>query len=159
MTVNLDGLGIAVHNFTLSVNDTSGNTAFDTVFVTVMIDDVVPVIVFEPDDVYYSQGETNILRNWTVTDDFMANYSITIGDDEVVFADWESETIEFDFAGLAVSTYNVTLTVTDLGGNSVSSTVTVVVTQAPIITYITAIAIGSIVLIAFIVFIWYVRYR
>ena len=167
ITVNLDGLEIAVHNFTLSANDTSGNTAYDSVIVTVMQDDIVPVIVFTPDDISYSQGDSNIIRNWTATDDYKDYYTITIattiGDtintDEVVHADWETENIEFDFAGLLAGTHEVILVVYDLGGNSVQSTVTVHVTQAYLVTYLTWMAVGSVGIIVLIAVIWFVRYR
>jgi len=159
ITVSLNGLMIGVHNFTLHVNDTSGNTAEDTVVVTVKADDIPPVIVFTPDDVYYSQGDLNIIRNWTATDEFMDRYTITIDGEEIVHANWETENIEFDFSGLRVGTYEVTLTVFDLGGNSAQSSVVVVVSEAPIIAYMTAIGIGSIAVIAIIGIIWFVRYR
>ena len=94
-----------------------------------------------------------------MTDEFKDYYTIAIDEEEIVHADWETENIEFDFAGLQVGTYEVTLTVFDLGGNSVQSAVTVIVGQAPIVTYMTVIGIGSIALIALIVIIWFVRYR
>jgi len=165
--ISLDGLGIGVHNFTLFANDTSGNTANDTVVVTVMSDDIVPVMVYSPDDIYYSQGDININRNWTASDDYMNYYTIdiatiigdTITTEEVVNAEWETENIEFDFAGLLSGTYDVTLTVYDIGGNSVQSTVRVVVTQAYLVTYLTWMAIGSVAIIALIAIIWFVRFR
>jgi len=159
ITVSLDNLIIGVHNFTLHVNDTSGNSAEDTVVVTVKADDIAPVIVFTPDEVYYSQGDLDVIRNWTATDEFMDHYTITIDDEEIMHADWETENIEFDFSGLRVGTYEVTLTVFDLGGNSAQSTVTVAVSPAPIVNYITAISLGSVVLITIIAIIWFVRYR
>ncbi len=167
ITISLDGLEIAVHNFTLFANDTSGNTANDTVIVTVMLDDIAPIMVYSPDDIYYSQGDINIIRNWTVSDDFMDYYTIdiatiigdTITTEEVVNAEWETENIEFDFAGLLSGTHDVTLTVYDIGGNSVQSTIRVVVTQAYLVTYLTWMAIGSVAIIALIVIIWFVRFR
>ena len=167
ITISLDGLEIAVHNFTLFANDTSGNTANDTAVVTVISDDTVPIMVYTPDDIYYSQGDINIIRNWTASDDFKDYYTITITttiddtitNDEVVNADWETENIEFDFAGLLSGTYEVTLAVFDLGGNSVQSAVTVTVTQAYVVTYLTWITIGSVAIIALIAIIWFVRFR
>jgi len=159
ITISLNGLEIGEHNFTLSVNDTSGNTAYDLVIVTVMADDVAPVFVYEPDAIFYGQGETDIIRNWTATDEFMDYYTIAIDGDEVVHADWETENIEFDFAGLLAGTHEVTLTVFDLGGNSVQSTVIVTVSPASILTYIYVITIGSVALLAIVVLVWYVRYR
>ncbi|MBE0526656.1 MAG: hypothetical protein IH631_06910 [Candidatus Thorarchaeota archaeon] len=159
ITISLNGLGIAVHNFTLSVNDTSGNTAYDIVYVTVMLDDVAPVIIYTPSAVSYSQGEIGIIRNWTATDEFMDYYTIIIDGEEVVHADWETETIEFDFAGLIAGSHEVTLTVFDLGGNSAQSTVTVTVSPAYIMAYLSILAIGSVAFIALIVIVWFVRYR
>ncbi len=167
IAISLDGIEIGVHNFTLFANDTSGNTANDTAVVTVVPDDIVPIMIFAPDDIYYSQGDINIIRNWTASDDFMDYYTIdiatiigdTITTEEVVNADWETENIEFDFAGLLSGTYDVTLTVYDIGGNSVQSTVRVVVTQAYLVTYLTWMAIGSVAIIALIAIIWFVRFR
>jgi len=159
ITISLNDLAIGEHNFTLHANDTSGNTAEDTVVVTVNADDIAPVILFSPDDIYYSQGEIDIIRNWTATDEFKDYYTITINEEEFVHADWETENIEFDFSGLRAGVHEVTLTVFDLGGNSVQSTVIVTVSQAPIVTYLIAIALGAIGIIAFIAIIWFVRYR
>ena len=159
LTISLDGLEIAVHNFTLSANDTSGNTAYDIVYVTVMLDDIAPVIVYAPGAVTYGQGEINIVRNWTATDDFMDYYIIAIDGEEIVHADWETETIEFDFAGLLAGSHEVILTVHDLGGNSVQSTVLVTVSTASIVTYLNVIAIGSVAFLALIAIVWFVRYR
>ncbi|MHA1135012.1 MAG: hypothetical protein ACTSSE_00835 [Candidatus Thorarchaeota archaeon] len=159
ITVSLNALEIAEHNFTLSLNDTSGNTAYDSVIVTVKADDITPVLVYAPDAIFYSQGETNIIRNWTVTDDFMDYYTITIDGEEVVHADWETENIEFDFAGMLAGTYEVTMTAFDLGGNSVQSTVVVTVSTAPLVIYIYILSIGSVALIAIVAIVWFVRYR
>ncbi|MGY5860507.1 MAG: hypothetical protein RTU63_14140 [Candidatus Thorarchaeota archaeon] len=159
ITISLNGLEIGVHNFTLSVNDTSVNTAYDTVVVTVKADDVTPVLVYEPDAIFYSQGETNIIRNWTVIDDFMDYYTITIDGEEVMHEDWVTENIEFDFAGMIAGVHEVTLTVFDLGGNSVQSTVVVTVSSASVMAYINVIAIGSIAFLVIVAIVWFVRYR
>jgi hypothetical protein len=159
ITHNLNGLDIAVHNFTLSVNDTSGNTVYDSVIVTIMLDDFTPVLVYEPDAIFYNQGEIDIIRNWTVTDDFKDYYTISVDDLELVHEDWETDNIEFDFSGFRVGVYEVTLTAYDLGGNFVQSTVVVTVTQAPQVTYLYFIAFGSIAVIAIVVIVWFVRYR
>lgn len=159
ITISLNGLDIGTHNFTLSANDTSGNTAYDYVIVTVKADDIDPVLVYEPAAIFYSQGATNIIRNWTVTDDFMDYYTITIDGEEVEHADWETENIEFDFAGLLAGTHEVTLTAVDLGGNIVQSTVVVTVSSPPLVTYLYILAIGSVAFIAIVAIVWFVRYR
>ena len=159
ITISLNGLDIGAHNFTLAANDTSGNTSYDSVIVIVNADDTVPLLVYEPGAVTYSQGSVNIIRNWTVTDDFKDNYTIAIDGVEIVSAAWETDNIEFDFSGLSVGVHEVVLTVYDIGGNTLSSTVTVTVTQAPIVTYLYVIGIGSVAFIALIAIVWFVRYR
>jgi len=159
ITVSLNGLDIGLHNFTLSANDTSGNTAYDSVIVIVNADDTVPVLVYEPSAITYSQGAASVIRNWTVTDNFKDYYIITIDDEEIVNTAWESDNIEFNFAGLSLGIHEVVLTVYDLGGNSLSSTVTVTVTQSPIVTYMYVLGIGAIAFIALIAVVWFVKYR
>ncbi|MFW9887974.1 MAG: hypothetical protein ACFFER_07320 [Candidatus Thorarchaeota archaeon] len=159
VTYGLDNLAIGVHVFRLLVNDTSGNNATDDVIVTVNRDDIVPIITYTPPDLAYAQGAKNIIRNWTAIDDFKSTYTIAIDGIVYVSEDWESETIEFDFAGLSAGVHEVTLTVHDLGGNSASSTVTVSVGMSDELYYITAVGIGAVVLVVIAAGVWYVRYR
>ncbi|MFW9804979.1 MAG: hypothetical protein ACFFFC_20175, partial [Candidatus Thorarchaeota archaeon] len=93
------------------------------------------------------------------TDNFKSTYTIAIDGIVYVSEDWESETIEFDFAGLPAGVHEVTLAVYDLGGNSASSTVTVTVSMSDTLYYLTAAAIGAVAVIVIAVVVWYVRYR
>ncbi|MFW9849601.1 MAG: hypothetical protein ACFFF4_10680 [Candidatus Thorarchaeota archaeon] len=155
----ITGLDIGVYLYSLWINDTSGNSAFGNVTVTVKADDVAPVFTYEPSDVYYARGDNNIVRNWTVTDDFKSNYTITIDGIVVVQEDWISETIEFDFWGLSEGTHEVILTVTDLGGNTASSTVMVYVSP-PLANLLILVTLGITgVLILLGIVIWYFKYR
>jgi len=45
---------------------------------TILQSDIVPIIVFAPDDISYSQGDSNIIRNWTATDEYKDYYTITV---------------------------------------------------------------------------------
>ncbi|MFX0056001.1 MAG: hypothetical protein ACFFAX_15130 [Promethearchaeota archaeon] len=159
VTYGLDNLAIGVYVFHLFVNDTSGNNATDDATVTVNRDDIDPLITYTPPDLAYAQGARNIIRNWTATDNFKSTYTIAIDGIVYVSEDWESETIEFDFAGLSAGVHEVTLTVYDLGGNSASSTVTVSVSISDALYYLTAAAIGTLVITAIGIVVWYVRYR
>ncbi|MHA1637544.1 MAG: hypothetical protein ACTSUB_05960, partial [Candidatus Thorarchaeota archaeon] len=47
--ISLNDLGIGVHEYIFIANDTSGNSESDPVTVTVIADDVVPVITYAPD--------------------------------------------------------------------------------------------------------------
>lgn len=130
--VSLEGLGIGAYVYLLTANDTSGNEASDSVTVTVKADDVAPVFVFEPTDVYYYRGDLNVVRNWTVTDDFKQNYTIAVNGFVVVEDVWTSDSISFTFSGLSEGVHYVVLTVRDLGNNTASSTVVVTVFQSQI---------------------------
>jgi len=159
VTVALEGLSIGQHTFTFVVFDTSDNNATDVVVVTVTDDDVVPVIEYAPADFEYSQGLTEVIRNWTVTDDFKATYKIEVDNILVVEASWVSDTIEFDFSALSVGVHEVVLTVYDMGGNSATSTVLVTVTMSEAFTLIvlTGVAVAAVIVIGLLV--WFVRYR
>lgn len=159
IVIGIDGLSIGQYVFKLSVNDTSGNNATDDVLVTVLNDDVAPVITYTPPDFEYPQGVAIVIRNWTATDDFMATYTITVDNILVVDETWDSETIEFDFAAISVGTHEVVLTVYDIGGNSATSTVVVTVTVSVALTIImvAGISVASVILVG--IAVWYVRYR
>lgn len=157
--VSLDGLDLGVYNFSLFVNDTSGNSAMNSVLVTVLGDAVDPLITYSPADIYYAQGDTHLVFNWTASDDFMDYYEILVDDEVVVSEDWTTETIEFDFSGLQQGQHSVTLRVYDIGGNMAESTVMVYVSASTASVYITFAALISLGVIAFIVIIWFVRYR
>ena len=159
VSVGLSGLAVGVHNFSITVNDTSGNHASDWVLVTVIGDTTPPVIVFEPDDIHYARGDRNVIRNWTITDVSKDYYTITIDGVLLVNTTWDSSRIEFDFSGLSTGVHTVNLTVYDLGGNSVSSIVMVYVSIPTVQRYLTAIGIGAAVLIGVAILFWYLRFR
>ncbi|NHJ14748.1 MAG: hypothetical protein EAX95_13795 [Candidatus Thorarchaeota archaeon] len=159
VSVNLDGLAIGTYSYTLLVNDTSGNEATDTVVVTVNRDDVNPIITYSPSTISYPQGAGSVLRNWTATDDFKDRWTITVDGVLVAQGDWISEKIEFDFGGLKEGAHTVILTVYDLGGNSASSSVAVIV-GSPILQLALIIAgIGVLAFALVAAVVWFVRYR
>lgn len=63
LKVSLDGLDYGMHEFFLALNDTYGNTAYDTVWVTV-IDYPLPTIT-PLDDEVLELGTTGECLNWT----------------------------------------------------------------------------------------------
>lgn len=159
ITISLDGLEVGIHNFTLYANDTSGNVAMHSVLVTVLGDDVSPVILYTPPDIYYTQGARNQVYNWTATDDFMDYYVILVNGKVIVTDDWTTANIAFDFSGLSQGQHNVTLRVYDRSNNMAESTVKVFVSASTASVYLTWIAGITAGVIAIIVIIWFVRYR
>ena len=157
--ISIDNLAIGVHNFSLYANDTSGNTAINSVLVTVIGDTTAPVIMYSPSAIHYAQGATNKVYNWTATDDFKDYYEILVDGVVILNNTWSNEKIEFDFSGLAQGEHNVTLRVYDIGGNMAESVVlvTVAASEASVyLSYAAFIAVGLIVVVAAI---WFVRYR
>ncbi len=159
ISISLDGLEVGVHNFTLYANDTSGNFATYSVLVTVLGDEVPPVIMYTPPDVYYAQGDRNKVYNWTATDDFMDYYIILVDNVIVVTDDWTTTNIAFDFAGLLQGQHNVTLKVYDLSSNMAESTVMVFVSASVASVYLTWAILITAGVIALVAIIWFVRYR
>ncbi|MBD3407147.1 MAG: hypothetical protein GF411_13595 [Candidatus Lokiarchaeota archaeon] len=127
--VTLENLAVGQHVYQITVNDTSGNEASDSVTVTVLQDTTIPVLVYTPETVSYALGEDDVIRNWTVTDDFKDYYEIYVDTILIETNDWTSDRIEFDFAGMAQGNHTVRLSVYDLGGNSLTVYVDVIVTE------------------------------
>ena len=157
--ISIDNLEVGVHNFTLYVNDTSGNTAMHSVLVTVLGDEIDPVITYTPATIYYAQGDTHQTYNWTASDDFMDYYEILVDGVVVITADWATNTIAFDFSGLRQGLHNVTLRVYDLGDNTAESIVMVHVSASTASVYLTSALLLTVGVIALIGIIWFVRYR
>lgn len=159
VAISVDGLGIGTYVYSFTANDTSGNQATNNVTVTVKGDDVSPVISYAPATVYYMRGDAGIVRNWTATDDFKASYNITVDGFVILTSPWGSEQISFDFSGLSEGEHWVILTVVDLGNNTASSAVMVVVSP-PVISLVSLAvgsAVGALVIIGVVV--WFVKYR
>jgi len=159
ITINLNGLNIGIHNFTLVANDTSGNSASFSVLVTVLRDDIAPTILYAPPDLEYAQGDSVPIRNWTATDDFKDYYTISVDDEIRVNNAWTSDNIEFDFSGLLEGSHTVILRVYDIGGNYAESTVLVIVTQSTVARYIIYGGLVALVAIGLIALVWFVRFR
>ncbi|TFG14596.1 carboxypeptidase regulatory-like domain-containing protein [Candidatus Thorarchaeota archaeon] len=159
VTISLDNLGLGVYNYYFVVNDTSGNEASDNVTVTVKRDDVAPEIIYSPDTVIYNRGDLNVIRNWTAEDDYKKNYTISVDGFIVEQGEWTSENIEFDFAGLADGVHYVKLTVYDVGGNSASDTVEVIVGPPLVILGIYTIVGVVVVALVIAVVYWYAKIR
>lgn len=130
ITVNVTGLPVGTHNFTIVFGDTSSNSESNTVIVTV-VDTTAPIIT-SPSDITYDEGATGNNVTWQVTD--LSNGTFIAYLDDVPISNataWTSgDLILLNVDGLTPGTYNLTIVATDTYGNSVSDTVLITVTSA-----------------------------
>ncbi|NVM01527.1 MAG: hypothetical protein HWN67_04295 [Candidatus Helarchaeota archaeon] len=135
ITISVDGLPIGTYTFICTVNDTTGNSASDTVIVTVS--DSTPPTISAPADIPYELGDTGYSISWTANDLAPNLYVITNNTVEVASGAWTSGVpITISVDGLPIGTYTFVCTVNDTTGNSASDTVIVTVndTAPPTIT-------------------------
>ncbi|MCH8906174.1 MAG: hypothetical protein IH840_03710 [Candidatus Heimdallarchaeota archaeon] len=130
--INIDALLIDTYIFNITVFDTSFNSVWDIVLVTVngVVDSTAPVIT-SPADISYEEGTTGNLISWTGTDDNPGTFTITRDGQEVAKGDWNSGTaITINVDGLAAgATYTFIITIYDSRDNSVFDFVTVTVEE------------------------------
>ncbi|MGQ4874798.1 MAG: DUF3344 domain-containing protein [Promethearchaeia archaeon] len=127
ITINIDGLTLGSYNYTCYVNDTSGNSANDSVIVTV-IDTTAPYID-APLDVFYQKGTTGNTIIWHPSDQYPANYIVTKDGQLYEKGIWNGSDIIIDIDGLDVGIYYFNCYVNDTSGNSNNDTVMVNVTE------------------------------
>ncbi|MBD3158724.1 MAG: hypothetical protein GF309_08055 [Candidatus Lokiarchaeota archaeon] len=129
ITISLEGFGLGVHNLTIVATDIGGNTAADTVFVTV-VDSENPTID-SPQDVSVAENATGVTVAWNASDDTPESYSIYKDGELFREGEWNSseESISVLLDGFAVGEYNLTIVVEDAAGNTVSDTVIVIITE------------------------------
>ncbi|MCH8907866.1 MAG: hypothetical protein IH840_12330, partial [Candidatus Heimdallarchaeota archaeon] len=127
--LDIDGLGVGIYTFVITVLDLAGNSASDTVVVTVLtISDTTSPTVAGPIDFTYTEGSTGNSISWIATDANPATYSIERTGLNTLSGSWSSGTaIILDIDGLGVGIYTFVITVLDIAGNSASDTVVVTV--------------------------------
>jgi len=132
VNINIDGLGLGAHNFTLVVYDLVGNHASDTVIV--FVEDTLPPAINNPDDIYYVLEEVGHTISWQYTDPNPEEYTIFKNGTVVKsgLLNLTSDMISIDVDGLEIGIYNYTIKMSDSFGNNITDTVFVVVTEYPI---------------------------
>ncbi|MFW9914790.1 MAG: S8 family serine peptidase [Candidatus Thorarchaeota archaeon] len=135
ITIDVDGLNVGVHNYTIVVYDVSGNWAGDTVWVIVTrAPDTIAPSVDHPLDISYEEGTTGNAITWRPNDLHPDSYTIYRDGSAIASDDWDGSAISINVDFLAVGTYNYTIAVFDASGNWVSDTVWVRVTPAKSLT-------------------------
>jgi hypothetical protein len=123
--VDIDAYSFTIgqYNFTIYLNDTSGNFAIDTVYVRV-IEIVPPVIQNVISNPLVIEGSSGNTLSWNITDNYPGMYAIYQNGSEVDAGSWNSsEYITLDIDGLVKGGYNYTIIVFDSSFNQVNSTV------------------------------------
>ena len=130
-TISVDGHETGTYNYTLEVTDFAGNRATDEVMVTV-VDDTTSPSIDTPADIEYEESTTGHFIIWNPSDIHPVHYAIYFEGSLVKSGAWNSssETITISVDGLDSGTYNYTLMVTDIGGNTAVDSVMVSVTVA-----------------------------
>jgi hypothetical protein len=129
MAVLVEGFALGDYNFTIFVIDTDTNNATDTVWVYVY-DGTLPTIN-SPIDINYDEGQTGFVIEWTPSDLHPQSYTVYRNSIEIKSGIWNSssEVITIQVGNLSYGDYNFTINVLDVGGNSVTDEVKVVVTD------------------------------
>ncbi|MFX1603305.1 MAG: NosD domain-containing protein, partial [Promethearchaeota archaeon] len=125
ITISVDGLAIGAYNYTVVLHDTSGNSANDTVLVTV-VDTTAPTID-HPSDLVYETGTLGHWITWSPSDPYPDSYEVLRNGTPLTSAPWDGSTIAISVDGLSVGVYNYTVLVTDTHSNLASDTVLVTV--------------------------------
>jgi hypothetical protein len=118
---DVDGLSVGAYNYTIMVYNERGYNSTDTVFVTVL--DVTPPTIDSPSNINYELGTTGNSITWTPSDSYPDHYELYRNGSLLGSWAWDGSPIVVDVDGLGVSTYNYTLTVYDVGDNTISDTV------------------------------------
>lgn len=122
VSISLDGLDTGLHNYEITLNDTSGNIAQDTVTVNV-VDTSDPIIIAPSNKIMY-EGETGRSIVWTVSDAHPSTYEIYIDNALETSGPWSSS-ISISLDGLEFGVHEYVLIVYDEFMNSANSTVEV----------------------------------
>lgn len=131
LSIDVNGLTSGNYNFTLYVNDTSGKSSIDTVYVNVH--DSTSPDINHPGDIGYELGAIGNEFAWTATDLDLASYTVYQDGSVIDSGPYSGQTLTIDVDGLSVGEYNFTVKISDGSGNSITDTViiTVVDTTSP----------------------------
>jgi hypothetical protein len=125
---SVNGLSVGNYNFTIMINDTSGNISTDTVYVEVR--DASPPTVIGSTDFSYSEGSSGNQINWTISDSNSDNYEVYLDEISYLNGTWSDNVPELiSVDGLSKGVFNFTIVAFDASGNFVVDEVIVTVTD------------------------------
>ncbi|MFW9845022.1 MAG: hypothetical protein ACFFEV_10635, partial [Candidatus Thorarchaeota archaeon] len=126
ISIGTDGLALGEHNYTILVDDVSGNVAIDTVIVTVV--DTTAPILNNPSDISGTLANTSIQITWQPTDLLPFFYEIYSNGSLVSSGTWTSGgNLTCTLEDLTAGVYNITIIVWDTSGNQAQDTVIITI--------------------------------
>ncbi|MHA2251442.1 MAG: NosD domain-containing protein, partial [Candidatus Kariarchaeaceae archaeon] len=126
---SLDGLDPALYNYTILVYNELGRNKIDTVWITVVPDQIAPIIS-SPPDFNFEEGSIGYSIIWTGNDANPWQAIILFNGTEIYNEYWIGEDIivDLDSLALAAGIYNLTCILYDKSGNFINDTVILNVT-------------------------------
>ena len=127
VTISLESLTLGTYNYTIQVYDTLDHVNTDVVIVTVR-DGTTPLVT-SPPDITYNESDTGHTISWDIYDLHPVSYEIYRDGTLNVSSSWTDTniTVTISADGLTLGTHNFTIRVIDIGGNSATDSVDVVV--------------------------------
>jgi len=125
--IDADDLGVGIYNYTINVNDTSGNTAWNDVKVNISN---IPIALSQEYDVIYTYGEVIDNLTWTPSWDTTHNpnwYIIEKDGVTVLSGSWGSRGITYNITGFWVGNYTIKCSISNDNGDWATDTVNVTV--------------------------------
>jgi len=130
IVLNVDGLDIGAHEFTISFVDLYGNEMTDTVIVTV-IDTIAPIIPIPPEDIYLKPGKNakeGFEISWIAYDLFADHYELFLDDVLIATGGWESGIPIYIYMVIFIpGEYEFVLNLYDTAGNMITDSVLVTI--------------------------------
>ncbi len=130
-TIDIDGLAVGSHNYTIIAADGLGGINEDTVIVHVTN---VPPSINKPSDVVYDHGTPGHIVSWNITDPSNGTTSYTIYHDgsQNATGTWKSKIpVNHSVDGLQVGVHNVTFIASDGLDGTIQDSVNVTVLNVP----------------------------
>jgi hypothetical protein len=164
LSINFDGIDTGEHNITMTIYDVDGNMASDLVAILVIEDDTNPDID-SPADLIYVEGTTGNVVVWEVSDDYPDSFDISSNASLIEATDWDGGRIVLNVDGLPVGTYEFTVTVYDMSGNSATDSLNVTVIplvqqpDIPMIDWVLLVIVGAVVgaVVVVVIIIYYLK--
>ncbi|MHA1972283.1 MAG: hypothetical protein ACTSW1_04785, partial [Candidatus Hodarchaeales archaeon] len=122
---------IGKNNYTLVVEDTDSNIAFDSVIITVL--DIKDPEIDEHNDIIIGENFEPFDISWNITELHPSSYEITMDGLVLISGLWNGSNISFKVHDLTSGMYCFQITVFDTSGNNDSDKVILLVDPAPAI--------------------------